>query len=76
MSEFLLYGKRTGLPDKNGNPVFDKTFRALDAWGVRVNKLSDAMSYATKEDALEVLQSDIIQKNIKEGLVEFDVRRG
>lgn len=64
------------MPDSEGNPVFDKTFRALDSNGIRVNKLSDAMSYATKEDALEIIQSEKIQSNIKAGLVEFDVRRG
>lgn len=76
MSEFLLYGRRTGLPDKNGNPIFDKTFRALNSKGVRVTKKSDAMSYSTKEDALELLKSPTIKEHIHKGLVEFDVRKG
>ena len=65
--EYLIYGKRNGI---------DKTFRALDKDGVRVSKKSEAMSYATKEDALEILNTPDIQKNIEEGKVEFDVRRG
>lgn len=67
MSVYIIYGKRIGK---------DKTFRALNSKGVRVNKLSEAMAYATKEDALEVLESPMIKQKIKEGLLEFDVRKG
>jgi hypothetical protein len=74
MPEFLIYGKRTGFLF-DGEPVYDATFRALDAKGVRVTKLSDAMSYATKEDAQEVLNKPRIQENIKKGLLQFDIRR-
>ena len=74
MPEFLIYGKRTGYPC-NGEPVYDATFRALDAKGVRVTKLSDAMSYATREDAKEMLDKPRIQENIKKGLLQFDILR-
>lgn len=54
MSEYLIYGKRQGqLID--GVPTYDKTFRALDSSGKRVVKLDQAMSYATREDAQEVI---------------------
>ena len=74
--EYLIYGKRTGILDKNKNPVFDKTFRALDANGIRVTKKSDAMSYATKEDAFLVLDKPNIKNNIEKGLIKFDIRKG
>lgn len=49
---YIIYGKCTGLIDpKTNQPVYHKQFRALDSWGVRVTKLSDAMAYATREDA-------------------------
>ena len=67
MAVYIIYGKRVGK---------DKTFRALDANGVRVNKLKDAMAYATKEDALEILEKPNIKENIEKGLLEFDVRKG
>lgn len=54
MAEYLIYGKRQGQY-VNGHPTFDKTFKALDTFGMRTIKLSDAMSYATKEDAQEVI---------------------
>ena len=72
MAEWLIYGKRTepwwDSHNKMRKP--DKTFRALDAKGIRVNKLEDAMSYATKEDAEEV----IAKKGTKKGVI-LEVRR-
>ena len=56
MAVYIIYGKRMGK---------DRTFRALDANGVRVNKLKDAMAYATKEDALEILEKPNIKENIE-----------
>lgn len=67
MAVYIIYGKRVGK---------DKTFRALDANGVRVNKLENAMAYATKEDALEILEKPNIKESIEKGLLEFDVRKG
>jgi len=67
MAVYIIYGKRVGK---------DKTFRALDANGVRVNKLENAMAYATKEDALEILEKSNIKESIEKGLLEFDVRKG
>lgn len=76
MAQWLLYGKRTGLIDlKTKQPVYDKTFKALDSYGVRVNKLSDAMSYAEKSDIQEILDKPKIKANIDAGLVKFDIRR-
>lgn len=73
---FLLYGKRTGLVNpETGEPVYDKTFRALDSFGVRVTKLSDAMSYATKEDIQDLLNKPKTKAAIEAGLVEFDIRK-
>ena len=54
MSEYLIYGKRQGQYVK-GFPTIDKTFRALDARGNRTISLDQAMSYATREDAQEVI---------------------
>ena len=54
MPEYLIYGKRQGQY-VNGFPTVDKTFRALDGFGMRVTKLDDAMSYATREDAQEIV---------------------
>lgn len=71
MAVYIIYGKRTGFNNK-----YDKTFRALDPNGIRVNKLENAMAYATKEDALEILNKPEIQDNIALGLLEFDVRKG
>lgn len=73
---FLLYGKRTGLVNpETGEPVYDKTFRALDSWGCRVTKLSDAMAYATKEDIQDLLDKPKTKAAIEAGLVEFDIRK-
>lgn len=60
MPEYLIYGKRTErIHDKYTGETIppDKTFRALDAKGIRVNKLENAMSFATKQDAQEFLDS-------------------
>lgn len=54
MSEWLIYGKRNGK-FVHGHKVYDKNFRALDSFGVRVTSLNKAMSYATKEDAQEII---------------------
>lgn len=73
---WLLYGKRTGLVNpETGEPVFDKTFRALDSYGCRVNKLSEAMAYAEKSDIEALLAKPKTKEAINAGLVEFDIRR-
>lgn len=73
MSEWLIYGKRTKpWKDKNNRTHEpDKTFRALDAQGVRVNKLDEAFSYATKEDAQERIDK---AKPPIEGVI-FEIRK-
>ena len=72
MSEYLIYGKRTKpWKDKNGHLLDpDKTFKALDWYGVRVNKLSDAFSYATREDA----QERINKAHPQDGVI-FEIRK-
>lgn len=68
MSEYLIYGKRQGQLIK-GIPTYDKTFRALDGFGKRVVKLEQAMSYATREDAQEIIN----KKGRKDCL--FEIRK-
>lgn len=65
MSEFLIYGKHIkSWKDKKGKTHEpDKTFRALDGSGVRVNKLDQAFSYATKEDAQEVIDKALASRD-------------
>lgn len=77
MSQYLIYGKHltTWIDKKNKKREPDKTFRALNARGVRVNRLDDAMSYATIEDAQEVLNRPGPQARLSKGEVEFQIRR-
>lgn len=71
---FLLYGKHlTRWVDSRGkwhDP--DKTFRALDYSGVRVNKLTDAGEYATREDAEEAMLK--AKPRIDKGTVAIEIR--
>lgn len=73
MSGYLIYGKRTGLK-VNGEPIYDKMFKALRYDGTRANKLSEAGEYATKEDAQEVIDKRC-QMYIDEGLAIFEIRK-
>lgn len=73
MSGYLIYGKRTGLK-VNGEPVYDKMFKALKYNGVRANKLSEAGEYATKEDAQAVIDEKC-QMYIDQGLAVFEIRK-
>lgn len=70
---YLIYGKRT-KPIKNtetGEMMGpDTMFRALTYNGVRVSKLADAGSFATKEDAQEWIN----KKGHKPGVV-FEIRK-
>lgn len=63
---YLIYGKRNVAINGEGP---DKKFAALDSRGYRVSKLANAMSYATKEDAQEM-----IDKMGREGC-EFEIRK-
>lgn len=73
---YLLYGKRTGLVNpETGEPVYDKTFRALDSQGCRVTKLTDAMAYAEKKDIQLLLDKPKTKAAIEAGLVVFDIRK-
>jgi len=70
---FLIYGKRTGKIE-DGVPVYDKMFKALDYSGVRVTKLANAGTYATREDAQNII--DTRCKDYKEaGLCEYEIRK-
>lgn len=75
MAGWLIYGKRTGLTDQHHKPVFDKTFRALDSRGCRVTTLTNAMCYATPEDAQSILDKPATKKLIDAGLVIFEIRK-
>ena len=73
MSKWLIYGKRTGKL-LNGEPVYDKTFKALDYSGKRVIKLSDAGTYATREDAQKVLDEKCADL-AEAGLCQYEIRK-
>ena len=73
MAEYAIYGKRTGKP-VDGEPIYDKTFRALDYFGKRVTKLEKAGTYATREDAQEVIDNKC-QELINEGLCIYEIRK-
>ena len=58
MPTYLIYGKHTKEwwnREKRRREPADKTFRAIDWKGVRVTKLENAASFASKEDAQEYL---------------------
>lgn len=77
MAEYLIYGKHL-VPwvDKKGKMREpDSRFAALTANGVRVSRLDQAMSYATKEDAQAVLDKPATKARIKRGEVCFEIRR-
>lgn len=70
---YLIYGKRTKAIFNTKTKEMmgpDKTFKALNYKGYRVNKLSDADSFATIEDAKEFLK----RKTPKDGVV-FEIRK-
>ena len=67
---FAIYGKRTEILPGMEKP--DLTFRALTYNGVRVSKLQDAGTFATKEDAEEHLERNN-KKGIKPG-IKFEIR--
>ena len=73
MPQYLIYGKKTKplWHDKKRRWVdSDKTFKAINEYGVRVNKLSDAFSFASREDAQEFLNAH----KPKDGVI-FEIRK-
>ena len=70
---YLIYGKRTGKIEK-GEPVYDKTFKALDYSGIRVSKLADAGTYAERADAQEVIDTKC-KEYADAGLCEYQIRK-
>lgn len=77
MAEWLIYGKHLTpwIDSKHKMREPDKTFRALDMHGVRVTKLDNAMSYASIEDAQEILDKPGTKARIEKGEVCFQIRR-
>ena len=77
MSQWLIYGKHLTpwIDSKHKMREPDKTFRALDMHGVRVTKLDNAMSYASIEDAQEILDKPGTKARIEKGEVAFEIRR-
>lgn len=73
MPQWLIYGKRTGKIE-NGEPVYDKTFKALNYSGVRVTKLVDAGTYATREDAQDVIDKKCTDYK-EAGLCKYEIRK-
>lgn len=73
MSSWLIYGKRTGQI-VDGEPVYDKMFKALNYKGVRVAKLADAGTYATREDAQEVIDKKC-KDYIDKGWIQVEIRK-
>lgn len=59
MGCYFIYGKRTKERHWNNYRRCwipqDTQFRAINSKGIRVNKLEDAIPFATKEDAEEFL---------------------
>lgn len=70
---YLIYGKHTKewWDGKMRQPP-DKTFRAINYKGVRVTKLEDAGSFATREDAQEFLDK---HADPKRNDVAFEIRK-
>lgn len=68
---FAIYGKRTKVIPGTDKP--DTTFRALTYAGIRVSKLTDAGTFATKEDAEEFLKKKN-PRGYKDGVV-FEIRK-
>ena len=73
MPAYLIYGKRTGKIE-NGEPVYDKMFKSLNYSGVRVTKLADAGTYATREDAQEIIDKKCTEYR-DAGLCEYEIRK-
>lgn len=70
---YALYGKRSvAIPNTETGELMgpDKTFRALNEKGVRVNKLEDAFVFYTREDAEEFMN----KHTYKPG-VEVEIRK-
>lgn len=71
--QYIIYGKHSERwynPDTKQWNEPDKTFKALDYKGIRVNNLSDAGFYDSKEEAQRVLDSS----SLRNGAV-FDIRK-
>lgn len=56
---YAVYGKRDAWRNMQTNQIEepDKTFRALNSYGERVSRLSEAIIFYTKEDAEEWIAS-------------------
>lgn len=70
---FFIYGKRTA-PEHwdNFSKVMipqDKQFRALDYKGRRTTKLTEAIPFATREDAEQWMKEKIAKRGLRDGVV-------
>lgn len=74
MSRCRIYGKRIYSNDID-LPV-QKTFKALDQTGHRVNRLADAFVYAEESDAQEVIDK-VTKIHKKQGIqiCAFEIRK-
>lgn len=70
---YAIYGKRTGQI-VDGEPVYDKMFKALGYDGIRVAKLADAGTYATREDAQEVVDKKC-KEYMDKGWTQIEIRK-
>lgn len=73
MVQYIIYGKRTERwfnPETKEWNEPDKSFKALDYHGIRVNQLSDAGFYDSKEEAQEIID----KAQGRNGAV-FDIRK-
>lgn len=65
---YALYGKRTerwyNEDTKKWNEP-DRTFRALNAAGVRVNKLEDAFIFYERSDAVDFMNKHTFKPGVK-----------
>lgn len=73
---YLIYGKviKAGYVNKIYYDKPQKTFRALTRNGVRVNKLSDAFVYSTKQEAQQKLD-EVLSKIKHKDMVMFEIRK-
>lgn len=78
MTAYCVYGKRTAPEhwDSISRSMIpqDKQFRAVNDRGVRVNKLEEAIMFASKEDAQEWLNKKLEGSGAKDGVV-WDIRK-
>lgn len=75
---YFIYAKRTAPEhwDSLHRVMIpqDKQFRAINSNGVRVSKLTEAIEFATREDAQEWMDKKIAAQGVKDGVV-WEIRK-